>query len=101
MKAKVAEWKEKIIKSEPRVSMSRGDENAAKPGELASHAPPQLILRRLFSMKIRRFVTRFQYSMVAVILMTASPRHVLAQNSNSNTSTRQRHQPVLNQQSMA
>ena len=52
-------------------------------------------------MKIRRCVTRFQYSMVAVILMTASPWHALAQNSNSNASTRQHHQPVPNQQSKA
>jgi hypothetical protein len=59
------------------------------------------MLEGVFTMKIGRFVTQFQYSMTAAILMTASPWHALAQNSNSNALTRQHHQPVLNQQSRA
>lgn len=50
-------------------------------------------------MKIGRFVTRFQYSMTAVLLITAFPWHVSAQNSNAHALTPQHQHPVLNLQS--
>jgi len=49
--------------------------------------------------KIGRFVTRFQYSMTAVLLITAFPWHVSAQNSNAHALTPQHQHPVLNLQS--
>ena len=50
-------------------------------------------------MKIGRFVTRFQYSMTAVLLITAFPWHVSAQNSNAHALTPQHQHPVLSLQS--
>ena len=50
-------------------------------------------------MKIGRFVTRFQYSMTALLLITAFPWHVSAQNSNAHALTPQHQHPVLNLQS--
>lgn len=47
-------------------------------------------------MKIGRFVTRFQYSMTALLLITAFPWHVSAQNSNAHALTPQHQHPVLN-----
>ncbi len=50
-------------------------------------------------MKIGRFVTQFQYSMTALLLITAFPWHVSAQNSNAHALTPQHQHPVLNLQS--
>ena len=42
-------------------------------------------------MKVRRFATQFQYSMIALVLMNVSPLRALAQDGHSHTQTSQQH----------
>jgi hypothetical protein len=52
-------------------------------------------------MKVKRFATQIQYSMIALVLMNVSPSRALAQDGHSHTPTPQQHEMTQDQQSKA
>ena len=53
------------------------------------------------NMKVRRFATQFQYSMIALVLMNVCPSRALAQDGHSHTPTPQQHEMTPDQQNNA
>ena len=51
------------------------------------------------NMKVRRFATQFQYSMIALVLMNVCPSRALAQDGHSHTQHAQQHEMTPDQQS--
>src|SRR6266481_5255368 len=53
------------------------------------------------NMKVRRFATQFQYSMISLILMNVSPSCILAQDGHSHKPTAEQQEMTLDEQSNA
>src|ERR1700730_8321378 len=55
----------------------------------------------IINMKVRRFATQFQCSMLALVLMNVCPSRAMAQDGHSHTPTPQQNEMTLDQQSKA